>query len=91
MWRPSKKLNDKQLDNYLNEIINEKSYGLEHAIRLLNAYDHDVRKSLVMANKFKPNIEEWSKEEKVMFEHAYWFHGKNFNKIKLMVKQETTN
>lgn len=85
IWQPSDKITDKQLDEYLNEIINDKSYNLEQAIGLLNFYQHDIKKALQASKKFKPKPDEWNKEEKIMFEHAYWFHGKNFNKIKLLV------
>ena len=31
-------------------------------------------------------IEDWSMEDKVIFEQAYRFHNKNFHRIKLMVR-----
>ena len=85
IWRPSEKVSDKQMDQYLSEVINEHAYNIHQAIGLLNFCDHDINKATALSRKLKPKPEEWTKEEKVMFEHAFWFHGKNFNKIKLLV------
>jgi hypothetical protein len=35
--------------------------------------------------KFVPKPDEWTQEEKILFEQAYSFNGKNFTKIKQIV------
>jgi hypothetical protein len=36
-------------------------------------------------------LDEWTKEDKVMFEQAYQFHGKCFHRIRQMVKTTKRN
>ena len=37
------------------------------------------------ANVFSPFTEEWSMEDKVIFEQAFQYHGKNFQRIRAML------
>ena len=88
VWRPYKSLSDKQLDQFLEQMINERSFSIDQAIGLLTFFNYDVDKTIVASNRYKPIQDEWTKEEKIMFEHAFWFHNKNFNKIKLLVSSQ---
>lgn len=55
-------------------------------------HKHDVERSLADLANFTPFPEEWSTEDKVMFEQAFGFHGKSFHRIQQMVRQwETQN
>lgn len=50
-------------------------------------HKHDVERSLADLANFTPFPEEWSTEDKVMFEQAFGFHGKSFHRIQQMVSQ----
>lgn len=50
-------------------------------------HKHDVERSLADLANFTPFPEEWSTEDKVMFEQAFGFHGKSFHRIQQMVRQ----
>ena len=85
VWAPSETLDDKQLDAYINEAINKYSYTKEQALVLLYWNKHDIQKSLSDMNKYVPKPNDWTSEEKILFEQAYWMYGKNFNKIRQVV------
>ena len=46
---------------------------------------HDVDKALGDLPNFTPFPDEWSVEDKVLFEQAFGFHGKSFHRIRQMV------
>lgn len=49
-------------------------------------HKHDVEKSLADLANFTPFPDEWTVEDKVLFEQAFGFHGKCFQRIQQMVK-----
>lgn len=53
-------------------------------------HKHDVERSLADLANFTPFPEEWSTEDKVMFEQAFGFHGKSFHRIQQMVRPAGT-
>lgn len=52
-------------------------------------HKHDVEKSLADLANFTPFPDEWTVEDKVLFEQAFGFHGKCFQRIQQMVKPST--
>lgn len=48
-------------------------------------HNHDVEKALSDMNNFVPMPDEWSQDDKIVFEQAFMQYGKNFNKIRNMV------
>lgn len=48
-------------------------------------HKHDVEKSLADLANFTPFPDEWTVEDKVLFEQAFSFHGKSFHRIQQMV------
>lgn len=49
-------------------------------------HKHDVEKSLADLANFTPFPDEWTVEDKVLFEQAFSFHGKSFARIQQMVR-----
>lgn len=49
-------------------------------------HKHDVEKSLADLANFTPFPDEWTVEDKVLFEQAFGFHGKCFQRIQQMVR-----
>ena len=48
-------------------------------------HKHDLEKAMVDLSNFTPFPDEWSVEDKVLFEQAFQFHGKSFHRIRQMV------
>lgn len=59
---------------------------LGQALGMLLWHKHDVEKSLADLANFTPFPDEWTVEDKVLFEQAFGFHGKCFQRIQQMVK-----
>lgn len=59
---------------------------LDQALGMLLWHKHDVEKSLADLANFTPFPDEWTVEDKVLFEQAFGFHGKCFQRIQQMVR-----
>ncbi|KAG7261213.1 hypothetical protein CRUP_006938, partial [Coryphaenoides rupestris] len=55
------------------------------ALGMLLWHKHDVERSLADLANFTPFPEEWTVEDKVLFEQAFSFHGKSFHRIQQML------
>ncbi len=55
-------------------------------------HKHNIEKSLADLPNFTPFPDEWTVEDKVLFEQGFSFHGKTFHRIQQMVSEmaETT-
>lgn len=55
-------------------------------------HKHNIEKSLADLPNFTPFPDEWTVEDKVLFEQGFSFHGKTFHRIQQMVSKmaETT-
>ena len=89
VWKPNDDLDDSRLDDYINEAINKRSYTKEQALVLLFWNNYDLEKSYKDMVKFVPKPNDWTHEEKILFEQAYWLYGKNFNKIRQVLPDKT--
>lgn len=61
------------------------SYNMEQALGMLCWHKYDITKALADMPNFTPYPDEWTVEDKVLFEQAFQFHDKHFHKIKQMV------
>lgn len=50
-------------------------------------HKHNIEKSLADLPNFTPFPDEWTVEDKVLFEQAFSFHGKTFHRIQQMVSK----
>ncbi|CAB1345592.1 unnamed protein product, partial [Coregonus sp. 'balchen'] len=57
------------------------------ALGMLLWHKHDVECSLADLANFTPFPEEWTVEDKVLFEQAFSFHGKSFHRIQQMIEE----
>lgn len=55
------------------------------ALGMLFWHQHNVEKSLADLPNFTPFPDEWTVEDRVLFEQAFSFHGKSFHRIQQMV------
>lgn len=58
---------------------------LSQALGMLFWHKHNIEKSLADLPNFTPFPDEWTVEDRVLFEQAFSFHGKSFHRIQQMV------
>lgn len=73
------------VDEYICLAKERYGYNTEQALGMLFWHKHNVDKSLADLPNFTPFPDEWSVEDKVLFEQAFSFHGKSFHRIRQMV------
>lgn len=71
------------MENWLNP---KRDYFFSKALGMLFWHKHNIEKSLADLPNFTPFPDEWTVEDKVLFEQAFSFHGKSFHRIQQMVK-----
>lgn len=52
-------------------------------------HKHNIEKSLADLPNFTPFPDEWTVEDKVLFEQAFSFHGKTFHRIQQMLPDKS--
>ncbi|KAI2662770.1 REST corepressor 2 [Labeo rohita] len=85
VWSPNSQVSDAMLDEYILMAKEKHGYNMEQALGMLLWHKHDVEKSLADLANFTPFPDEWTVEDKVLFEQAFSFHGKSFHRIQQMV------
>eukprot|EP00066_Takifugu_rubripes_P001586 XP_003962861.2 PREDICTED: REST corepressor 1 [Takifugu rubripes] len=89
VWIPSDLLNQTQLDEYVSVAKEKHGYNMEQALGMLFWHKHNINKSLADLPNFTPFPDEWTVEDKVLFEQAFSFHGKSFHRIQQMLPDKT--
>ncbi|KAI1898698.1 hypothetical protein AGOR_G00075050 [Albula goreensis] len=85
VWSPNIQVSDAKLDEYILMAKEKHGYNMEQALGMLLWHKHDVEKSLADLANFTPFPDEWTVEDKVLFEQAFSFHGKSFHRIQQML------
>ncbi|KAM6949410.1 LOW QUALITY PROTEIN: REST corepressor 2 [Aplochiton taeniatus] len=85
VWCPNIMISDAMLDEYIVMAKEKHGYNMEQALGMLLWHKHDVERSLADLANFTPFPEEWTVEDKVLFEQAFSFHGKSFHRIQQML------
>lgn len=90
MWIKCKKL--KQIlvtsilvEEYISVAKEKYGYNGEQALGMLFWHKHDLERAVMDLANFTPFPDEWTVEDKVLFEQAFQFHGKSFHRIRQMV------
>ncbi|KAI9527024.1 REST corepressor 1, partial [Dissostichus eleginoides] len=89
VWIPSSALLQTQLDEYIAIAKERHGYNMEQALGMLFWHKHNVEKSLADLPNFTPFPDEWTVEDRVLFEQAFSFHGKSFHRIQQMLPDKT--
>ncbi|XP_062252842.1 REST corepressor 1 isoform X2 [Platichthys flesus] len=89
VWIPSSCLNQSQLDEYIAIAKEKHGYNMEQALGMLFWHKHNVEKSLADLPNFTPFPDEWTVEDRVLFEQAFSFHGKSFHRIQQMLPDKS--
>ncbi|XP_022652948.1 REST corepressor 2-like isoform X1 [Varroa jacobsoni] len=89
VWKPEPHISDVSLENYITLAKEKYGYNGEQALGMLYWHGYDVEKAIHDLPNFTPLPDEWTVEDKVLFEQAFQFHGKNFTKIRQMLPDKT--
>lgn len=60
---------------------------MENAISVLYDCGFDVEKAIDSLRNCSPNSNQWTKEDRLLFEQGIWYYGKNFHRINQLVRQ----
>ncbi|EDO33362.1 predicted protein, partial [Nematostella vectensis] len=91
VWAPTKNMTDSKLDEYLRTAKDKHGYNVEQALGMLFWHKHNIEKSLTDLANFTPFPDEWSLEDKVLFEQAFGSHGKSFRRIQQMLPDKSVS
>ncbi|KAM7288222.1 REST corepressor 3 [Ixodes scapularis] len=89
VWSPCSDISDMKLDEYITLAKEKYGYNAEQALGMLFWHKYDLEKAVADLANFTPFPDEWTVEDKVLFEQAFQFHGKNFHKIRQMLPDKT--
>lgn len=73
------------VDDYISLAKERYGYNGEQALGMLFWHKHDLERAILDLSNFTPFPDEWTVEDKVLFEQAFQFHGKSFHRIRQMV------
>ncbi|KAH7645259.1 rest corepressor 2-like protein [Dermatophagoides farinae] len=81
VWTPYHELDEDDLSDYV-KLANEKyKYNQEQALGILFWHDFDMQCALADLPNYAPYPDEWTMEDRALFDQAYQFHNKSFHKI----------
>ncbi|XP_071535679.1 REST corepressor 3-like isoform X4 [Panulirus ornatus] len=89
VWAPKLELNEESLEQYIWLAKDKYGYNAEQALGMLFWHRHDLEKATADLANFTPFPDEWTTEDKVLFEQAFQFHGKSFHRIRQMLPDKT--
>uniref|UniRef100_A0A3B4DSA5 REST corepressor 3 n=1 Tax=Pygocentrus nattereri TaxID=42514 RepID=A0A3B4DSA5_PYGNA len=89
VWSPYHTIVDAKLDEYIAIAKEKHGYNVEQALGMLFWHKHNIEKSLADLPNFTPFPDEWTVEDKVLFEQAFSFHGKSFHRIQQMLPDKS--
>lgn len=74
------------VEKYISVAKDKYGYNGEQALGMLFWHKHDLERAVMDLANFTPFPDEWTAEDKVLFEQAFQFHGKRFHSIRQMVR-----
>ncbi|RXG71851.1 REST corepressor 3 [Armadillidium vulgare] len=77
------------VEEYLWLAKDKYGYNSEQALGMLFWHRHDLEKATRDLANFTPFPDEWTTEDKVLFEQAFQFHGKSFHRIRQMLPEKS--
>ncbi|XP_046383265.1 REST corepressor 1 [Ischnura elegans] len=89
VWSPTVDIPDCKLDEYISLAKEKYGYNGEQALGMLFWHKHDLEKAILDLANFTPFPDEWTVEDKVLFEQAFQFHGKSFHRIRQMLPDKS--
>lgn len=88
-WRPTDLISDNDLIKYIDFARRKHHMNEEQALAILQICKYKISTSELLMQQYTPEIDEWTVEEKCLFEQAYKFYGKMFSRIRQMLPEKT--
>jgi len=92
VWAPGvagDAMEDKELDQFVMTAKEKYGYNMEQALGMVFWHKHDLEGAMLDLANYTPFSEKWNIEDKVMFEQAFQFHGKSFQRIRQMLPDKS--
>ncbi|XP_014285675.1 REST corepressor 1 isoform X2 [Halyomorpha halys] len=89
VWSPTNTISDRNLDAYITIAKEKYGYNGEQALGMLFWHKHILQNAINDLPNFTPFPDEWTVEDKVLFEQAFQFHGKSFHRIRQMLPDKS--
>ncbi|XP_031788774.1 REST corepressor isoform X3 [Nasonia vitripennis] len=89
VWSPTIEIPDQKLDEYIVCAKEKFGYNGEQALGMLFWHKHNLERAVLDLANFTPFPDEWTVEDKVLFEQAFQFHGKSFHRIRQMLPDKS--
>jgi len=89
VWSPNPAISQSKLDEYIQVSKEKYGYNAEQALGMLFWHKHDLDRAIQDLANFTPFPDEWTVEDKVLFEQAFQFHGKSFHRIRQMLPDKS--
>ncbi|XP_068907743.1 REST corepressor-like isoform X3 [Tenebrio molitor] len=89
VWSPTETIPESKLEDYIILAKDKYGYNGEQALGMLFWHKHDLERAVLDLANFTPFPDEWSVEDKVLFEQAFQFHGKSFHRIRQMLPDKS--
>ncbi|KAJ8968316.1 hypothetical protein NQ317_007566 [Molorchus minor] len=89
VWSPTETIAKTKLEDYIVLAKDKYGYNGEQALGMLFWHKHDLERAILDLANFTPFPDEWSVEDKVLFEQAFQFHGKSFHRIRQMLPDKS--
>lgn len=89
VWSPCPTISGGKLDEYVQVSKEKYGYNAEQALGMLFWHKHDLDRAIQDLANFTPFPDEWTVEDKVLFEQAFQFHGKSFHRIRQMLPDKS--
>ena len=77
------------VDQFVMTAKEKYGYNIEQALGMVFWHKHDLEGAMLDLTNYTPFSEKWNIEDKVMFEQAFQFHGKSFQRIRQMLPDKS--
>lgn len=89
VWAPNDEISDEVLDEFVAKAQNDHGYNGEQALGMLFWHKNDLERAKIDLGNFTPYPDDWSDEERQIFDQAFLVHGKEFHKIQLLLPDKS--
>lgn len=90
MWSPtSDDIPDARVEEYITLAREKYGYTVEQALGMLFWHKNDLEKAAMDLANFTPLRDQWTREDRILFEQAFHFHGKCFHRIRQMLPDKS--
>lgn len=89
VWTPQEEGDELVLDQFVKTAKDKYGYTIEQALGMLFWHKYDVKLAMDDLVNYTPFTGNWYTEDMVMFEQAFQYHGKSFQRIRQMLPDKS--